>query len=171
MPGRLHLSRTFYSFDQFNSDEPYTIEFLLRLESDPADIDQIRVFGVQAATEPADWEVVTRKQRNKDNLRWQLYRPGEMRTNTLPLLQDSVYRFLIEVDPDGGRWRASISDGSTAIWNTLRNGQPLRLRGDEPADQNTLGWELTVAPDSTVRFSLDAIRIQNNPTATQEVVR
>lgn len=165
-PGSLRLARTFDSFDQFNAQQPYTIEFLMRLESDPAVINQIRVFGVQAAVDPADWEIVTRKQPKKDNLRWQLYRPDDMRTNTLNLIQSNVYRFLIEVDPQGNRWRASISDGTQAIWNTLRNGRPLRLHGDKQADRNTLGWEFQVAPGSTVRFSLDAIRIQNTPSAT-----
>ena len=174
-PGRLGIQRGFESYDQFDSTQPYTVEFLFRLESDPAAIERIEVFGVQAPADPdndrTDWRVGTPRRAENDDLRWQLYRPQATSTKTLPLVQGHIYRFLIEVDPRHLRWRASVSDGTRTIWNTIRDGAPLRLRSGMPTDQNVLGWELSVASGSELQFSLDAVFIQNNPTATLESER
>ena len=171
-PGSVRLHRLFDSFSQFDSTQPYTVEFLFRLESDPAGIEQIHVFGIQvpvdAENDRTDWRAGTALRKDSDDLRWQLYRPQATTTNTLPLVQGQTYRFLIEVHPQHLRWRASISDGTHAIWNTIKDGEPLRLRTGELTNHNTLGWEIGTASGLELRFSLDAIFIQNNPTAALE---
>ena len=116
----------------------------------------------------SDWRTGTALRKENDDLRWQLYRPQATTTDTLALVQGQTYRFLIEVHPQHLRWRASISDGSHAIWNTIKDGEPLRLRTGEPTNHNVLGWEIRTASGQELRYSLDAIFIQNNPTAALE---
>lgn len=171
-PGSVRLFRPFDSFGRFDATQPYTVEFLFRLESDPTAIEQIHVFGVQVPVDVenrrSDWRTGTALRKENDDLRWQLYRPQATTTDTLALVQGQTYRFLIEVHPQHLRWRASISDGSHAIWNTIKDGEPLRLRTGEPTNHNVLGWEIRTASGQELRYSLDAIFIQNNPTAALE---
>ncbi len=172
--GSLELRRGFDSFDQFDATLPYTVEFLFRLESESATLRQIRAYGVQIPADRQDdravWQIRAARPNRAEDLRWQVYHPRSDTStfDSLPLVQGQTYRFLIEVHPQQRRWRASISDGKRSIWNTLRNGEPLRLRRDEQKDGNMLGWEMTVAPGSELRFSVDAIRIQNHPPSTLE---
>jgi hypothetical protein len=100
---------------------------------------------------------------------WRVYHPDRGNPfDTLPVIQGQACRFLIEVHPEMGRWRASISNGSESIWNTLRNGEPLKLRKQSPLELESLRWEFTVVPNAELLFSLDAIRIQNRPVGPLE---
>ena len=166
----LTLSRSFASFGGFDATAPYTIEFFFRLESDPRTIRRIRI----AAGEPSQrnrgaemWHIRTGRSSDElDALQWQVYHPDRGEPfDVLPIVQGRSHRFLIEVDPTIGRWRTTISDGQRTVWNTLRNGDPLRLSGDDEVDGAVLKWQLDGAPGVDVSFSLDAIRIQNRPAA------
>lgn len=175
-PASAMLSRGFASFDQFDSTRPYTIEFCFRLECDPADVRQIRISSaaegqVDSTVSEGDaemWLVRTvRPSNDSEELQWRVYHPegSNHPFATLPIVQGRTYRFLIEVDPVVRRWRTTISDGQRSIWNTLRNGDPLRLHSDAAVAGTLLRWQMTGLPRSDISFSLDAIRIQNPPEA------
>jgi ferric-dicitrate binding protein FerR (iron transport regulator) len=168
-PLRLSLSRAFTSFDQFDVTVPYTVEFCFRLECAPASIRQIRISSAATDRDDIDesmWQVRTvRPSKDSSELQWRVYHPetDSNQFEMLPVAQGQTYRFLIEVDPVVRRWRMTISDGQRTIWNTLRNGDPLRLSSGTVADGGQLRWSVTGKPGSEVKFSLDAIRIQNPP--------
>ncbi len=167
---KYRLFRSFASYERFDATEPYTIEFAFRLDSTPESIRRIRVAAFDGEDSTSSdrelWQVRTRRALpNSETLDWRVYHPDDESGpfSTMPVRQGTAYRFLIEVDPVIGRWRASISNGEQTIWNTLRNGSPLRLRTDNSLDDCTLQWEVTADPGAPIRFSLDAIRIQNRP--------
>jgi hypothetical protein len=161
------VSRSFGSIDQFTTVEPYTIEFLVRLDCDPTDIEQVRVFGLPhdaALTDSPAWQLEATRQSPDERVpAWQLAsrRGADLRDRLLPVRQGVAYRCLVHVHPQRGLWRATVSNRRVSISNAFRDAQP--LQGD--ADRSmTLGVEVTGKAGSTVEFSLDAIRIQNPPT-------
>lgn len=167
---RLKLSREFESFGQFDLSQPYTIEFAIRIESDPSSIRQIRIAGVPfPATSNDDdlWHVRTSSGPGATTeLSWRLFHGDDRGSHleTLPIVRGRAYRFMIEVDPEKHQWRMSLSDRRRTIGNTQRGGTPLRLGTLSAVKSVTMRWEVASDSDADLRFSLDAIRIQNSPT-------
>jgi len=163
---RLKVARSYGSIDQFTTTEPHTIELLVRLDCAPADIDRIRVFGTPYSPEkmpPPAWQFEANHSSSEtERLAWQLaYREdGEVRYRTLPVRRGMTFRCFVEVHPQLGLWRTTVSNRRVSISNELRDG--LRLEGDAVGPM-ALGVEVEGREGSDVRFSLDAIRIQNRP--------
>jgi hypothetical protein len=161
------VSRSFGSIDEFTTAAPYTIELLVRLDCAPADIEQVRVFGIPhdaASADSPSWQLAaTRKSPDDKALVWQLARLSEtdLHYQTLPVRRGVAYRCFVHVHPERGLWRATLSNRRVSISNSFRDAQPLQGKADGPM---TMGVEVTGKTDRAVKFSLDAIRIQNLPT-------
>ena len=166
----LKLSREFESFGQFDLSQPYTIEFAIRIESDPSSIRQIRIAGAPSPATSNDdglWLVRTSSDPGATTeLSWRLFHGDDTGSHfeTLPIVRGQSYRFMIEVDPEKYQWRMSISDGTRTIRNTRRGGTPLPLGTLAEVKNVSMRWEVASDSDADLRFSLDAIRIQNSPT-------
>ena len=167
---RARASREFGAIDQFRTDEPYTIELLLRAECDPANISRINVFGISQAsgeTETPAWLLQAATSEASDSLAWQIgSREGlELRYHTLPVGWGMTFRCFIEVHPQLGQWRTTVSNRHESISNSYLDSIPLTGSADEPV---ILGFEVEGREVKEIRFSLDAIRIQNRPSASAE---
>jgi FecR-like protein len=164
-------SRSFGPIDQFTTNEPYTIELLLRVESNPADIDRISVFGISRESgqdETPAWQLqATRSSEASEVLAWQVSsRDGsELRFRTLPIRWGMTFRCFVEVHPQLSQWRATVSNRHESVSNSFRDAVPLMGLVDGPV---TLGFEVEGQEGKDIRFSLDAIRIQNRPSASAE---
>lgn len=167
----LKLVRDFGSYDLFDVEQPYTIEFLMRLESDPQQLRAMKVFGSHGTAETTGdhrgWEIAASLPDDREQLHWLIPQASKKQTGELALLRDRTYRFLIEVHPHRRQWRASVSDGLVTVWNTLGDGIPLAEAHFSNPSVNTIGLQLTMEPHSELRFSLDAIRIQNHPVTSK----
>lgn len=163
---RAIVSRSFGSIDQFTTAEPYTIELLLRLDCDPADVDRISLFGApqgDASPDTRTWELkASRSSTAPKYLAWRVgcQESNELRYRALPVRQGMAFRCFVEIHPQLGLWRATVSNRRVSISNDLQD--RMRLHGDADGPM-TLGVEVEGKEGSDVRFSLDAIRIQNRP--------
>jgi FecR protein len=162
----LRLSRAFGSFDQFDLSQPYTIEFVMRFESNPSSIRQVQITaensGAQTNTKEL-WQARAFTDRTDTaELSWQLNRGDDNADGdaVLPIIRGRPYRFLIAVNPQEHHWRLTISDGR----RTIRSGTPLKIAPSPPVTNVLLQWEVNSDPDADLCFSLDAIHIRNRPT-------
>ena len=156
-PGSLSMSRSFQSVKQFRIDQHYTVEFLLRIDGDPSAIREIRASGLPGTdreTSTAIWRLRTTQV--DGHPAWQIGNGAAM-----PLVRGRVYRFLVEVDPTGKRWRGSISDGQKAVYTNPIG--PIPESTASASQQSTLRLDFDISPASNLRFSFDAVRIQNRP--------
>ncbi len=163
---RAIVSRSFGSIDQFTTAEPYTIELLLRLDCDPTDVHRISVFGIpqgMASQDARAWQLqASRASTTPRHLAWRVgcQEANELRYRTLPVRQGMAFRCFVEIHPQLGLWRATVSNRRVSISNDLHDG--MRLQGDVDGPM-TLGVEVEGVEGSDIRFSLDAIRVQNRP--------
>jgi len=166
-PCCVNVARSFGSIDEFTTAEPYTIELLVRLDCDPADIEQVRVFGIPhdaASADAPSWQLAATRQSPDDEApAWQLAcrRDAELHYQTLPVRRGVAYRCFVHVHPQRGLWRATVSNRRVSISNAFVDAQPLQDKADGPVK---LGVEVSGRSGKAVEFSLDAIRIQNPPT-------
>jgi ferric-dicitrate binding protein FerR (iron transport regulator) len=166
-PCCVNVSRSFGSIDEFATAEPYTIELLVRLDCVPADIERVRVFGIPhdaASTDSPSWQLAATRQSNDDMApAWQLARrrDADLHYQMLPVRRGVAYRCFVHVHPQRGLWRATVSNRRVSVSNAFRDALPLQGKAD---GSMTLGVEVTGKPGRAVKFSLDAIRIQNPPT-------
>lgn len=98
-------------------------------------------------------------------LAWQVsLREGrELRYQTLPIRWGMTFRCFIEVHPQRDRWRATVSNRHESVSNSLGDSAALAGPVDGPV---TLGFEVEGREGKDIRFSVDAIRIQNRPNAS-----
>jgi hypothetical protein len=163
---RTRVTRSFGPIDQFRTAEPYTVELLLRLESNPADVERIAVFGTSptvSADETRVWQVQAGRTAADDDLVWRIGcdHGDETRYNTLPVAWWKSYRCFVDVDPQRGIRRATVSNQQSSVSNKWRN---TATPAGPPHRQLTLGFESTGRKGKAVRFSIDAICIQDRPS-------
>lgn len=159
-PIRLRVHRPFGPIDEFTTSRPYTIEFLVRLESKPGSIESFHAFGKPASandTDPFAWQLQAVAE--DDGMMWQLPGPDEA---MLPFQEQQSVRCFVEVDPIASNWRATIASRTNSATIDSPNGIALT----NSADGNmVLGFEAIGSGPEPVGFSIDGIRIQNHPTA------
>jgi hypothetical protein len=172
-PCRVSLSRSFSSVGRFSIEEPYSIEFLIRLNRFPPDFQGVRVFGflghVDLEGTPA-WEL--RAERSLDTPQQMAWRiptneDGKSGSEAFRIFEGITYRCHLEIDPQREIWRAGISTRGRSVSNSFQDEIPLNLDSKKTGDSaiSTLACEVIGAKGDDISFSVDAIRIQNRPDA------
>lgn len=157
-PSQLALSRGFASFERFDATQPFSIEFCVRVDGEPSDIQDIQ-FSVEHAATGNVSHIHTLRDQNEQPLSW----PTEGTADPVTITQGTAYRFLIHIDPQGGRRRATVSDGKRSTRLRLTSDSSTTSSQADSSSEHLLSWDFTVHPGSDMQFSLDAIRIQNAP--------
>lgn len=164
---KLAVSRSFGPIDEFTTAEPYTIELLFRMECDPNNIQRVAVFGVADGLEPnlpPAW-LMQATASDQADLSWRVdsLANGEVREKNLPIRWGATCRCFIEVQPQRGLYRVTVSDRLKTISSNLSDSAVLMGPVDGPV---RLGVEVEGKDGKGVRFSIDAIRIQNLPSVS-----
>ncbi|TWT84744.1 FecR protein [Planctomycetes bacterium CA13] len=168
---QVRVARSFGSVDRFSTNEPFTVELLLRLDCEPQDVKSIRLIGAEDNSTASNlplWEFEAAQiwQAGSEHLAWQ-FRPSSSKHTeplTLRVLQGVSIRCFIEIDPLMNQCRATISNRRVSISMKQANESSQSFASDGPV---RLAFEVIGQEGKDVRFSMDAIRIQNRPTATQ----
>ena len=160
-------SRTFGPIDAFQTSRPFTIEMLLRIESPPDAMEQVRLFCGIDTTEGSRANIMqlVASRDSTGELSWKtsgknLSSSGEdPRPDALVVKWWETVRCFVEIDPEEKLWRATIANSSESI------SIPLDNVGIVPASDTPLllGLEVVGKSGEGVRFSIDGIRIQNRP--------
>lgn len=159
---RLSLSRGFTSFERFDTTQPFSVEFCLRVDCKPSDIQDIQ-FSVERAATGNVSRIRTFRAHNEQALSWPTVGTADSADAPLTISQGTAYRFLIHADPQARRWRATVSDGKRSTRLRLTSDTSATHSQDDTSPTHVLSWDFAVQPGSELQFSLDAIRIQNAP--------
>jgi ferric-dicitrate binding protein FerR (iron transport regulator) len=166
---RLQVRRSYRSLDAFSVERPYTIECLVRLQSNPSFVNCFEVAGFLGkqegvAGQPA-WAVRALPEGEVARLRWQV---AQSMTETLDIAGNDgplvswwePFRLAVTIDPAKKRWRfmvASPQQSASSEWRELAlsafgDGEPHEIvvtaRGDTP-------YRLS--------FAIDEVKIRNLP--------
>lgn len=155
-------TREFGPIDQFTTQKPYSIELLVRIESNPRNMKSFRVFsrpeGAEADSEVA-WQIEAIRQMPDDDVSWSIPTGNEEEGNeSLAVLAWQTVRCYIEVDPVGQTYLPTVASFSRSI----RSEVPVPLTNNSNGPM-TLGFEAVGKDGTRVRYSVDGIRIQSLP--------
>ncbi|MEP3478709.1 MAG: hypothetical protein ABJZ55_05635 [Fuerstiella sp.] len=162
---RAKITREFVSIDSFVMERPYTVEILIRLQSDPDYVDSLRVFSRPAhPTAPASfsWSIEVDRMTSDGVLSWVVpdYDSNSNDKDRLTVGWWESVRCMIHVDPIDGTWQAMLATADDSIEMPK---QSLASPSKQLQQPVILGLEAIGRHDcKSNQFSIDEIRIQNN---------
>lgn len=155
---RAVVSRRFEPIDQFTLSRPVTIELLVRLESNPNELEEFRIFSTSQSDSPV-WSLNIARDQNSKLLKWKTSETDNG-PDSPPVQWWESHRCFIEIDPDQSTWRVTVASRNATFSNNLQAGIPLKA---PIGGSMSLKFEATGRAGKPVKFSLDGIRIQNHP--------
>lgn len=168
---RLEARRPYGSVDSFTIEEPYTIECLVRVESNPSMLSRFEIAGFMGAaiseSQKPCWQIVAGQDSAAGSIRWQ--RPPEdsgeeaapgRALDTLVVGWWEPWRVCVAVDPPQNRWRfmlASPRQSWASSW------QPLKTVSSVPSEHHEIVFRAAGKTPHRLSFAIDEVKIRNRP--------
>jgi ferric-dicitrate binding protein FerR (iron transport regulator) len=168
---RLDARRPYGSVDSFSIEEPYTIECLVRVQSNPSVLSRFEIAGFMGAAAEENqkpcWQIVAGRDSAAGSIRWQ--RPpkdsGEEAApgralDTLMVGWWESWRICVAVDPPQNRWRfmlASPTQSWASEWQTLS------MTAGKSIGCHEIAFTASGRTSHRLSFAIDEVKIRNRP--------
>lgn len=160
-----------YAKDQpIDVTKAHTIECLVRFNGPTSEILDFQIYGSEKSTwNKRSWSVGAAQVNGQ--LMWNVYNSpkavGSNKFQQLAIRQGTPFHVLVEIDPQIGRFRTTVSDGQQRIWNELYDGSAVALRNDP---LGKLFWRIRGKSNKQLSFSIDSIQVRNRPVLDQDTI-
>lgn len=168
---RLEARRPYGSVDSFTIEEPYTIECLVRVQSNPSMLSRFEIAGFMGAAAEENqkpcWQIVADQDSAAGVFRWQ--RPPEdsgedaapgHALDTLVVGWWEPWRVCVAVDPAQERWRFMLASPRHSWASTW---QPLKTVSGVPIDHHEIVFRAAGKTPHRLSFAIDEVKIRNRP--------
>lgn len=168
---RLQVRRAYGSVDAYSVDEPYTIECLVRVQSNPAFVDCFEIAGFAgpragAGAQP-QWSLQALSENTAGKLQWKFGDDAggpsgqtDVDRIEMPVGWWEPWRVCVTVDPPNSRWRfmlASPHRSWASGWKALGES------GKLPGDAHEIVFTARGETPYRLSFAIDELRIRNLP--------